>query len=77
MGGTALFEGGMFNKNPMVIQFLKIYCLKFNFRVKIYNWISHKIGWYDYLMWYGNLYFLNGLGSTVILGGTSIKEDRV
>ena len=29
------------------------------------------------MMWYGNLYFLNGLGSTVILGGTSIKEDRV
>ena len=39
--------------------------------------IRHKIGWYDYLMWYGNLNFLNGLGGTVIPYGTAIRYLRV
>ena len=41
-GATALFDGGTFNKNPMVlvrtILVLKDILFKFNFRVKTYNW---------------------------------------
>ena len=35
------------------------------------------MGWYDYLMWYGNLNFWNGLGGMVISFGTSIRYLKV